>query len=112
MKKNREDESIWVLIHIYIEMSQGKSLCSYLITNNQKCHFFLLSSIKSNRREEQVLPDRGIGTSGRERSQRKVGRGKIQYKKCVHVYVNAKMIPVETIPGLQGEQDEGECWMA
>jgi hypothetical protein len=24
--------------------------------------------------------------------------GWIQYKKCVHMYVNVKMIPVETIP--------------
>jgi hypothetical protein len=28
-------------------------------------------------------------------------------KKCVHMYVNAKTIPVETIPGM-GEGDKGE----
>jgi hypothetical protein len=26
--------------------------------------------------------------------------GYILYKKCVHMYVHAKMIPVETIPGM------------
>jgi hypothetical protein len=29
-KKNREDEPIQVITHIYMEMSQGNSLCSYL----------------------------------------------------------------------------------
>jgi hypothetical protein len=31
-------------------------------------------------------------------------------KKCVHMYVNAKTIPVETIPGMgeMGEGDKGE----
>jgi hypothetical protein len=28
------------------------------------------------------------------------GRG--QCKKCVHIYANAKMIPVETVPGIRG----------
>jgi hypothetical protein len=26
--------------------------------------------------------------------------GRIQYKKCVHIYINAKMLPVETVPGI------------
>jgi hypothetical protein len=30
MKKNRGDKTIQVIIHIYMEMSQGNSLCSYL----------------------------------------------------------------------------------
>jgi hypothetical protein len=37
-KKNRGDERIWVVIHIYMEVPQGNSLCSYL---KQNCHFFL-----------------------------------------------------------------------
>jgi hypothetical protein len=28
--------------------------------------------------------------------------GWIRYKYCVHMYVNAKMMPVETIPGMEG----------
>jgi hypothetical protein len=60
--------------------------------------FFFYSTILENRKAEQLLP-RGVfvpvgvemwwGTGGVE-----------QYKKSVHMYVNAKMIPVEIIPGL------------
>jgi hypothetical protein len=32
---------------------------------------------------------------------KEVGR-RIWYKKCIHMYVNAKMIPVQTIPGIRG----------
>jgi hypothetical protein len=35
-EKNRGEESIWVIIHKYMEMLQGSSLYSYL---KQKCHF-------------------------------------------------------------------------
>jgi hypothetical protein len=28
-------------------------------------------------------------------------------QKCVHMYVNAKMIPFETTPGMEGEGVEG-----
>jgi hypothetical protein len=32
-----------------------------------------------------------------------MGRGGgIFCKKCIHMYVNAKMIPVETVPGMRG----------
>jgi hypothetical protein len=34
--------------------------------------------------------------------------GLIQYKYCVHMHVNGKMIPVQTIPGISGEGDKGE----
>jgi hypothetical protein len=29
-------------------------------------------------------------------------------KQCIHVYVNAKMIPAETVPGVRREGWEGE----
>jgi hypothetical protein len=32
----------------------------------------------------------------------------IQCKKCVHMNVNAKIIPFETIPGMGGRVDKGE----
>jgi hypothetical protein len=32
------------------------------------------------------------------------------YKKCIHVYVNAKAILVETIPGMRGGREKGEQW--
>jgi hypothetical protein len=73
MKKNRRDEPIGVLMPIYIELSQGNSLCSYLYLRQAKMSFFFLfySTNSENRRVEQV-PHRGIGTSGRRKV---VGRG-------------------------------------
>jgi hypothetical protein len=31
-------------------------------------------------------------------------------KYCVHMYINVKMIPVETIPGMGEGRDKGELW--
>jgi hypothetical protein len=45
---------------------------------------------------------------GRRRWQGKCIAGLIKYKYCLHIYVSAKMIPVETIPGMWGGQ--GEQW--
>jgi hypothetical protein len=30
--------------------------------------------------------------------------GKIRHKKCVHIHVNAKMILIETVPGIREER--------
>jgi hypothetical protein len=35
-------------------------------------------------------------------------RGWIQCKECVHVHVSAKVIPAETIPGIEGGGNEGQ----
>jgi hypothetical protein len=52
--KNGEDESIWVTTHIYMEMSQGHSLCSYL--KQIKMFFSFLSVTKlENKQAEQAL---------------------------------------------------------
>jgi chloramphenicol O-acetyltransferase len=63
MKKNRGEEPIGSIIHIYIEISQGDSLCSYLYLKQAKMSFFsfsVFSSTKSeNMRTEQVLPEDG-----------------------------------------------------
>jgi hypothetical protein len=40
----------------------------------------------------------------------KVVGGWIQCKKCVHMYLNTKMIAVETVPGILGGGDKGEQW--
>jgi hypothetical protein len=40
MKKNKGDEIIGVIIHIYMEISQGNSLCSYLYLKLAKMSFF------------------------------------------------------------------------
>jgi hypothetical protein len=39
-KKNRRDEPMWVIIHIYIEMSQGNCLYSYLKQTKMPFFFF------------------------------------------------------------------------
>jgi hypothetical protein len=100
MKKNRE-EPIKVLIHTYMEMSQGNSLCSHLIQAKMSLFFFFLFFLLQNWRTGRWNRSArgGIGTSeGGE----VVGKGcrsmnMVQY--CVDMHVNVKMRPVGTIPG-------------
>jgi hypothetical protein len=40
----------------------------------------------------------------------KVGKKVNIAPKYAHMYLNAKMIPVETIPGIWGGGDKGEQW--
>jgi hypothetical protein len=54
-----------------------------------------LSTKSENRRAEQVLSGKG------EVAGKGVGGG-IWCKQCIHMYLNAKMIPVETAPGIRG----------
>jgi hypothetical protein len=67
---------------------------------------YIFSSTKSeNRSAEQILPggEEGkavIGTGEREEVAKGVG-GRTWCKHCMHVYINAKMIPVETVPGIR-----------
>jgi hypothetical protein len=61
VKRSGRDEPIWVVIHIYMETTQGIALCSYLYLKIAKmpCFSYYLvffSSTKSeNKRAEQVL---------------------------------------------------------
>jgi hypothetical protein len=73
-------------------ISQGNSLCSYL--KHQKCHIFLSFTKQKGR----TGPALGVGNREREEG---VG-GRISCRYCVYIYVNRKIIPVETIPGMQG----------
>jgi hypothetical protein len=63
MEKNVGDKPVWFIIHIYMEVSQGNSLSSYL--DKQRCLFFFL-----RRSEEQVfsvgLVSVGLGRMWRE----------------------------------------------
>jgi hypothetical protein len=43
LKKNKGNEPVQDIIHKYMEMSQGNSLCSYL---KQKCYFFFFYKIR------------------------------------------------------------------
>jgi hypothetical protein len=60
MKKIRGDKPIGVIIHIYMEISQGNPCVATYISKKQKCHFFFfLLKIRSCRK--------GVfGTRGRE----------------------------------------------
>jgi hypothetical protein len=73
MKKIGGDETIGVIICIYMGISQGNSLCSYLYLNKAKisCFSFYLFSFffyKNQRTGEQnkSCPGGRAGTSGRE----------------------------------------------
>jgi hypothetical protein len=62
--------------------------------------------------QNRSCPGRGgrAGTSERGEVAGKGGRRVNMAQKCVHMYVNAKMIPVETIPGIEEGWDKGEQW--
>jgi hypothetical protein len=68
--------------------------------------YFLFFLLQNRRMEEQNrIVQGGVGTSERgEVVQKGVRKVNMVQKKCVHMYVNAKMIPVETIPGM-GEEE-------
>jgi hypothetical protein len=53
VKKNRVDEPIQAILHIYMEMSQGKSLCSHLKQAKKTLFCFTKSE---NKKAERVLP--------------------------------------------------------
>jgi hypothetical protein len=57
-----------------------------------------------NRRAEQVLSGGRGGTSERWED---VGKG-CAHKFCVHMYLNGKMRPVETIARMGERRDKGE----
>jgi hypothetical protein len=66
VKGTRGEEPIGVVIHIWMETTQGNSMCSYLKLAKTSCFSFYLfsSAISENRRVEQALGE-GDGTSGR-----------------------------------------------
>jgi hypothetical protein len=70
------------------------------ILNKQKCHFFSFTKWRTGGQNRSCQWEGGG-------SGKKGMGGWIWYKYCVHMYVNGKMIPVETIPGM-GKGDKGE----
>jgi hypothetical protein len=65
MKKNRGDELIVVVVQIYMEMSQGNSLCSYLYLKQAKMSFFFLfTSTKSEKKRAEQVGDGVIPVGG------------------------------------------------
>jgi hypothetical protein len=63
MKKIRGDRPIGVIIHIYMEISQGNSLCSYLYLKKAKmsCFSFYLFSYIIGEQEGRTSPAQGGG---------------------------------------------------
>jgi hypothetical protein len=57
MEKIREDEPIRVIIHTYMEILQGNSLCSYLYLKQTKVSFFFL--LQKWRKRGQTDPAQG-----------------------------------------------------
>jgi hypothetical protein len=83
MKKIRGDKPIGVIIHVYMEISQGNSLCSYLYLKIQRTGGWNKSCTAGR-----------AGTSGSgEVLGKKNECGAI---KCVHMSVNAEMTPVKS----------------
>jgi hypothetical protein len=58
MKKIKGDKPVGVIIHIYIEISQGNSLCSYLYLKQAKISWFPYLSFFFYKIGEQVLRGR------------------------------------------------------
>jgi hypothetical protein len=86
-----------------METSQGNCVASALSQTSKNIMLFFLSSFFStkseNRRAEQVWGAQMIGTGEREGGQEGSRRNMVQI--IVPMYVNAKMIPVETVPGIR-----------
>jgi hypothetical protein len=98
MKRTRRDESIEVVMHLYMETTQGNFLCSYLylkLAKTSRFSYCLLSFLYYKIREQEGRT--GFAKLGWG----EVGRG-IRCKQCILTYVNAKMISVETVPGISG----------
>jgi hypothetical protein len=88
MKKIRGDKPIGVIIHIYMELSQGNSLCSYLYLKLKCPVFCFISSLFSSTKlglGRQTSPAWGEGwhQCGRGEGHRRLN---MVQKMCTHVY--------------------------
>jgi hypothetical protein len=75
MKKLRGDEPSGVIIHIYMEISQGDSLCSYFYLKQAKISLFSFFFYKIRGQEGGTGPAQGrLDTNGRVEGTGKGGR--------------------------------------
>jgi hypothetical protein len=86
-------------------LSQGNSLCNYLYLK-QKCHVFLFLFSLFSFLFYKIGQQQGRTAPAQRGGLAPVGGGRwrgnwIGIKKYVHMYINAKMIPVESIPGIR-----------
>jgi hypothetical protein len=68
MKKNRGDEPVGVIIHIYMEISHGNSLCLSQTNKNVMFFFFTFSLLQNWRTGgwNRSCPRGRVGSSGKE----------------------------------------------
>jgi hypothetical protein len=77
MKKNRGDEPVGIIMHIYMEISQGTSLCSNLYHKQSKMSIFFFFPFffffyRTREQKDGTGPaGSGGGISGREKWQGK-----------------------------------------
>jgi hypothetical protein len=94
MNKNRGDEPLGAIIHIYMAIPQGNSLCCYLYLKEAKCKssflFFLLKNqrIRGLNRFCPHPPGEGVhDTSERRKMVGKLGRRVNTVQKlCLHIH--------------------------
>jgi hypothetical protein len=92
MKKIRGGKPFRVIIHIYMELSQGNSLSTTFFSNRLKFHvfrfiffFFLLQNQRTGGQNKSCPGDK-VGTSGRGEVMGKGSRRmNVLQKKCVHM---------------------------
>jgi hypothetical protein len=78
MKRSGRDESIQVLIHIYMEAMLGISLNSYLYLTRKNAMSFLIPL--------QIGEEGKTSSAWKQgRWERRVGRGKRWHKQCIHI---------------------------
>jgi hypothetical protein len=100
-----EDEPNRPVIHMYMEMSQRNSLCSYL--NTQKCHLFFYYKIGAQEGKTGPVGSGGelVPVGGEKRWGNGMGMNMVQIL-CTHV-CKWKSESVETLLGMGGG-DKGE----
>jgi hypothetical protein len=78
-----------------------------IISNQQKHHVFLfIFNLFSSMKLENRRADGGLGTSGGGRCQGRGRRMNMVQTMYTHMYVNAKMVSAETVPGIKGGMGE------
>jgi hypothetical protein len=90
---------------MYIWKCHKENLC-VAILNKKKGIFFLL---QNGEQEGGTGPAWG-GNGWHQWGGRKDVRRWVWCKYCVHMHINRKMIPIETIQGMGAGGDEGEWW--
>jgi hypothetical protein len=86
-----------------MEISQGNSLCFLYLKQAKMSFFIFFFPLLQNQRIggwNRSSSGGWLVLVGGGRWQGKGVGGWIWCKKCVHMYENAKMMPVETVPGM------------